>query len=492
MTITEVIVKEGGDGKGPHDAISGHVNEAIRAAVRRGAGDAKNTADRLRLLRQANGRLAVPNMIFGRVVVRVDTSGIVKQDMPGINNLNYHTYTYDGQNITITSARTAGCVVSREVTVVTDLDAVEAAFRGAVDPTCRGGPSEPEEVLVSVAKSARAGVDVAATDDAAPPAGLCDVDAHVELVAARSDCAVCGTPLHGLTVDGILDHIRQHALVVSAENGQTTTVDFVCPFKIGGVRVCGHKFVRKAASVVRHVLEHMGAQWQCRDCAKLHSKSGDAHECCAEARVRAEADALLVCGVCLATLASQSALEKHSKICKERAGGVNSSVDAVHDNVRRLFASVTGSALYAATIVPQDGAAQVAEYARWLEEWPRLPLFDEGFGSQERWRELKPIHRKSFLECVVIVVLWHVGEAKVDLLCVCERVSFEAGTGGLVSKEGRGCCRSPVGEAGVLWIGQTKSVSILECDFSRAEAAAQAVSGCRDRMDARCARIWLC
>lgn len=413
VTVTAMVVMEGGSGKGPHDAIGGAIQGAVRGQVKLGA-KAEDTAQRIACLAGPGGALRVQNLLIALVTVECDAytaeKDLAKQrktggkkraakgpkplQISGIKDLYYHSYNPETRSFS--SLRTA---LSTADVVVTHL------------------PENWRAVVVSGEADERVRAGVTSADDlrARPRASGTLHSGRTVQVGAQQIAVSCDEEHVSCAVDTLTCPLCQGELDPSVQELNTHMVKFHFRFGPADCSVCKQRFERKAQSFAEHVLtEHMNLSWRCETCAELCRTAGEAESHCALARFRNEENPL-VCPVCLLPYQTDSGRLRHEVKCKARFLAELERGVAVRSTIRNALSTMPGMALFGASVM-RGVVANCSQLDALVTQWEALPVeldvFVAGYGNKASWKEISPMHRKSWLELVLLVVLWHAGAKK--------------------------------------------------------------------------------
>jgi hypothetical protein len=180
--------------------------------------------------------------------------------------------------------------------------------------------------------------------------------------------------------------------------------------------VCGTRFEFKAKSFADHVMTvHMNLSWMCATCDERcdSAAAADAH-CGAERLFRNASSSPLLCPLCLRAYVTVGGRERHNVTCKQKFAVALRQGSALIVGIRSALSTMPGMALFGAQVMP--GVARDTYLEDLVSRWEALPpvvdVFEAGFGNRAAWKGISPLHRKSWLELVLLVVLWHAGSVK--------------------------------------------------------------------------------
>jgi hypothetical protein len=154
--------------------------------------------------------------------------------------------------------------------------------------------------------------------------------------------------------------------------------------------------------------------WKCATCDERCISAAAAKAHCEVKRFQ-DASAGSVCPVCLISYQTDNGRERHESKCKARFADELGRDSAIGGAIRSALSTLPGMALFGAEVMPgvaADTRELEALVSRWESLGPALSVFDAGFGNHAAWKEISPLHRKSWLEVVLLVILWHAGDVK--------------------------------------------------------------------------------
>jgi hypothetical protein len=402
MVVTEMVVMEGGSGKGPHDAIGGAIQSCIRQQVALGR-NATTTRERLQCLTRPDGSVRVKNTLVALVTVdcanynekkrkgasaknKATTVGPV---IKGINGLFWHAWTETRQ--ALLSKRT---VLSTGITTLTSLPKgwQRIPVSGSADKEVRAGIGAVADLTIPTKEVVRSVIIAGAT----PLAFSSD---YAKPFVTTLVCPLCSEAISP-SYSELFQHFVKHH------------------FRFGPATcVCGMVFSRKAHSFADHVLvHHLKLVWQCVTCLELCDTGASAEEHCQLKRF-SQADQGLTCATCLKAYKTEVRFRQHEPRCRDRLEKELQKDKALKKSIHDCLATMPGMALFGSTLRPGirvNSGNLTGIVKTWSELDVDVKLFERGFGKQSVWKELNPSHRKPWIEVVLLVVLWHVGALKMD------------------------------------------------------------------------------
>jgi hypothetical protein len=402
MAVSEMVVMEGGSGKGPHDAIGGAIQSCVRSQVALGR-NATTTAERLACLTGPDGGLRVKNALVA--LVKLDCSdydeskstagkkskgggGKMSIAIKGINDLFHHCWNESIHSFS--SRRTALSVASPTVTKLPN-GWVGIAASGDVDQDLRVGIASAADLKMPVQRTAK-------TTDCHNAVRVTFGSDYVKAFVSKLTCPFC---FETLAAD--YEQLLQH---------------FVSHFRWGPFTcICGALFSRKAQSFALHVLvRHLTLAWQCSTCDEFCETASLAEDHC-QFRRFSESERQLLCSTCLIAFKTEARFQLHVTRCRERLDDELQKDAVLKQSIQDCLSTMPGMALFGATLRPGVAVNQ-AKLEELTKQWRALEvevtLFENGFGRRSVWKELNPSHSKPWVENMLLIILWHLGAQKVN------------------------------------------------------------------------------
>ncbi len=201
IAVSEMVVMEGGSGKGPHDAIGGAIQSCVRSQVALGR-NATTTAERLTCLTGPDGGLRIKNTLVALVKLNCSdydegksTAGKKSKGgggkksivaIKGINDLFHHCWSETAQSFS--SRRTALSVASPTVTKLPK-GWVGIAASGDVDQGFRVGIASAIDLKMPVQRTAK-------TIDCHDAVRITFRSEYVKAFVSKLTCPFCSDDTH--------------------------------------------------------------------------------------------------------------------------------------------------------------------------------------------------------------------------------------------------------------------------------------------------------